>query len=339
MYNHFCIWVVWQRSVSCLHGEWKHPFKPFKVTDCGLVRLRSNCQNRSRTVKKKKCRPCISRTAKYQMLNEWSLQPATLCTVVMVSVNYEGPSCVLLTFLSPHSILLLCWTWVDTARDGGGHHLSVRCSGWSLCPLPPTYTPSCVCFYCESSWRRSSEGRVTNKLFFWLFDKGLFKLLAWDLCVFVWCEEEEILLSQLFLSSECQAVWRRSRPWERESDVCTQRVINDNRVRAGTRNVWLCSNYPPCGPVRAISRSLKMLRINFYWHTTAKCLVSLWQQRRADFLHLSHCENGITGSWVIVVSRHVAWHLVWGHVFCWCGSDGTLSRTRKMSIVQPFIGR
>lgn len=123
---------------------------------------------------------------------------------------------------------------------------------------------------------------------------------------------------------------------ERESDVCTQRVINDNRVRAGTRNVWLCSNYPPCGPVRAISRSLKMLRINFYWHTTAKCLVSLWQQRCADFLHLSHCENGITGSWVIVVSRHVAWHLVWGHVFCWCGSDGTLSRTRKMSIVQPF---
>lgn len=221
----------------------------------------------------------------------------------------------------------------------GGHHLSVRCSGWSLCPLPPTYTPSCVCFYCESSWRRSSEGRVTNKLFFWLLDKGLFKLLAWDLCVFVWCEEEEILLSQLFLSSECQAVWRRSRPWERESDVCTQRVINDNRVRAGTRNVWLCSNYPPCGPVRAISRSLKMLRINFYWHTTAKCLVSLWQQRCADFLHLSHCENGITGSWVIVVSRHVAWHLVWGHVFCWCGSDGTLSRTRKMSIVQPFIGR
>lgn len=221
----------------------------------------------------------------------------------------------------------------------GGHHLSVRCSGWSLCPLPPTYTPSCVCFYCESSWRRSSEGRVTNKLFFWLLDKGLFKLVAWDLCVFVWCEEEEILLSQLFLSSECQAVWRRSRPWERESDVCTQRVINDNRVRAGTRNVWLCSNYPPCGPVRAISRSLKMLRINFYWHTTAKCLVSLWQQRRADFLHLSHCENGITGSWVIVVSRHVAWHLVWGHVFCWCGSDGTLSRTRKMSIVQPFIGR
>lgn len=205
----------------------------------------------------------------------------------------------------------------------GGHHLSVRCSGWSLCPLPPTYTPSCVCFYCESSWRRSSEGRVTNKLFFWLLDKGLFKLVAWDLCVFVWCEEEEILLSQLFLSSECQAVWRRSRPWERESDVCTQRVINDNRVRAGTRNVWLCSNYPPCGPVRAISRSLKMLRINFYWHTTAKCLVSLWQQRRADFLHLSHCENGITGSWVIVVSRHVAWHLVWGHVFCWCGSDGT----------------
>lgn len=102
----------------------------------------------------------------------------------------------------------------------GGHHLSVRCSGWSLCPLPPTYTPSCVCFYCESSWRRSSEGRVTNKLFFWLLDKGLFKLVAWDLCVFVWCEEEEILLSQLFLSSECQAVWRRSRPWERERVMC-----------------------------------------------------------------------------------------------------------------------
>lgn len=26
----------------------------------------------------------------------------------------------------------------------------MRCSGWSLCPLPPTYTPSCVCVFIVS---------------------------------------------------------------------------------------------------------------------------------------------------------------------------------------------